>query len=59
MSAPYIRKKVTAARELPESFWLDHIAATFVETVRWWVDNKMKISPAEAWEYSKSYLKLD
>jgi AcrR family transcriptional regulator len=27
------------AGELPEDFWLNHIAATFVETVRWWIDN--------------------
>jgi AcrR family transcriptional regulator len=27
------------AEKLPEDFWLNHIAATFVETVRWWIDN--------------------
>lgn len=30
---------------LPESFWINHIASTFVETVRWWIDNGMKESP--------------
>lgn len=27
---------------LPEPFWVDHIASTFVETVRWWVENGRK-----------------
>ena len=30
---------------LPDSFWINHIASTFVETIRWWVDNGMKESP--------------
>ena len=25
------------SEKLPEDFWIDHIAAVFVETVRWWV----------------------
>jgi AcrR family transcriptional regulator len=31
--------------ELPRNFLVNHIAATFVETVRWWVENKMQESP--------------
>lgn len=30
---------------LPDTFWLNHMTATFVETVRWWIDNGMKESP--------------
>lgn len=37
--------------KLPESFWLDHVAATFVETLRWWVANGMKESPETITEY--------
>ncbi len=33
------------APELPEAFWVDHIAATFVETVRWWVENDRSLPP--------------
>ena len=30
---------------LPEGYWINHVASTFVETVRWWLDNEMKESP--------------
>ena len=33
------------APELPEDFWVDHIASTFVETVRWWVENDRSLPP--------------
>ncbi|MBQ1211578.1 MAG: TetR/AcrR family transcriptional regulator [Clostridia bacterium] len=36
---------------LPEGFWVDHIAATFVETVRWWLENGRKESPERLTEY--------
>ena len=36
---------------LPKDFRINHIAATFVETVRWWIDNKMKESPELITEY--------
>ena len=37
--------------KLPADFWADHIAATFIETVRWWVDNGMAESPETITEY--------
>ena len=37
--------------KLPDSFWINHIAATFVETVRWWIENGMKQSPETITEY--------
>ena len=37
--------------KLPESFWINHICSTFVETLRWWVDNGMKESAEEITEY--------
>lgn len=33
--------------ELPKSFWVNHLAATFVETIRWWVKNGRKEAPEE------------
>ena len=33
------------AKELPKDFWINHIAAAFVETVRWWISNKMEQTP--------------
>lgn len=37
--------------KLPDSFWINHIASTFVETVRWWIENGMKESPETITEY--------
>ena len=36
---------------LPDAFWKNHIVTTFAETIKWWVDNKMKVSPEEITEY--------
>lgn len=36
---------------LPEDFWINHISSTFVETVGWWIDNKMQQSPELITEY--------
>lgn len=36
---------------LPDSFWIDHITSTFVETLRWWVRNGMQESPETITEY--------
>lgn len=37
--------------KLPRSFWINHIASAFTETVRWWLDNGMKESPEIITEY--------
>ena len=39
------------SRKLPDSFLINHISSTFVETVRWWIDNDKKESPEEITEY--------
>ncbi len=44
-------------KELPEDFLLNHIASTFVETVRWWTKNKMKLSPEEINGYFNTLIK--
>ncbi len=36
---------------LPEEFRIHHVSSTFVETVRWWVENGMKESPEVLTEY--------
>lgn len=38
-------------RELPKEFLINHIACTFVETVNWWIREKMKQSPEEIYSY--------
>ena len=35
------------AKELPYEFWLNYISSTFVETVKWWVNNNLRQSPEE------------
>ena len=39
------------SKKLPQSLWVNHIASTFVETVRWWIDNGMKESAETINEY--------
>ncbi len=39
------------SEQLPDDFRINHIASTFVETVRWWIENDMKQSPELITEY--------
>ncbi len=36
---------------LPEDYLINHISSTFVETVSWWINNKMKNSPETITKY--------
>lgn len=47
-----------ANEKLPQDFWVNHIAATFVETVRWWVKNSMKLPPETINEYFLSVINI-
>lgn len=38
-------------KALPDSFWKHHIVSTFVDTLKWWIDHKMKETPEEITEY--------
>lgn len=37
--------EINKGEELPRDFLVNHIAVTFIETVRWWVDHKKQESP--------------
>lgn len=37
--------KLSKPVNLPDDFWINHIASSFVETIRWWVSGNMKESP--------------
>lgn len=37
--------------KLPEAFYKNHIVSTFVETIRWWIDNGMTESPEVITDY--------
>ena len=39
------------SKNLPVSYWVNHITSTFVETLRWWVDNGKKETPQTMVEY--------
>ena len=36
---------------VPEDFWINHITSVFIETLRYWLQNKMKQSPELINEY--------
>jgi AcrR family transcriptional regulator len=36
---------------IPTDFFTNHICATFVETVRWWIDNGMRENPETLFSY--------
>ena len=39
------------APQLPEDFWVDHICATFTQTLRWWVEQGLIQTPEQITEY--------
>jgi hypothetical protein len=39
------------SKDIPDSFWKNHIVATFLETLKWWVENGLKESPRMITEY--------
>jgi AcrR family transcriptional regulator len=38
-------------KDIPEDFWINHITSTFIETLRWWIKNKMIQTPELITEY--------
>lgn len=41
---------------LPREFLINHISATFTETIRWWIEGKMMLSPETVTEYFLSLI---
>jgi hypothetical protein len=39
------------AKDLPDTYWINYVSSTFVETVKTWADNGMKESPQDLTEY--------
>lgn len=46
------------SKTLPSSFWVNHLASAFVETVRWWIDNGRKESAEEINNYYLTVLNV-
>jgi AcrR family transcriptional regulator len=42
--------------ELPYDYWINHVSAAFVETVRWWLYNGMKENPETLSHYFMSVI---
>lgn len=36
---------------IPDSLWKDHIVSTFVQTLKWWIDNDMRQTPETITQY--------
>lgn len=47
----YAQKGLLKKAKLPQDFLVHHIASSFVNTVSWWISNKMKDSPEKITEY--------
>lgn len=43
-------------QNIPQDFWLNHLTTTFIETLKWWIKNKMKQSPETINEYFLSII---
>ena len=41
--------------DVPRAFALNHLVGSLAEAVKWWIEEKMKMPPAEVADY---YLKL-
>ena len=39
------------SKKLPQDLWIRHIASTFIETVRWWMEHHMSEEPEKIHEY--------
>ncbi len=46
---PLLRRQ--KAHELPDSYWVNHLANTFAETVRWWIKHDFDESPETIHRY--------
>ena len=41
---------------IPDGYWTNHIATTFVETIKWWLENGMKEDAETLSEYFMAVL---
>ncbi len=44
------------AQEFPRDFWVNHICASFVECIKWWVEQDKKATPIEIAKYFLSVI---
>ena len=51
-----VERETGESETLPRDYLINHVAATFVETVRWWAENGMTETPEQINEYFVSVL---
>ena len=51
VEAQYESFEASKAPSLPRDFWINHIAAAFVETMRWWIEHKLRDTPEQITKY--------
>ena len=44
---------------IPAEYWINHISVTFVETVRWWIDNGMQESAQTIADYFNTVVRRE
>lgn len=47
------------SQTLPRDYWINHVATSFVETVRWWIDHGMKETPQTLSDYFFTVISAD
>lgn len=52
----YLKNGGFKNKDLPEDYLVNHISSSFVETVSWWVTQKMKDSPEKITQYFLSVI---
>lgn len=52
----YVDKGVFKKESLPEDYLVNHISSSFVNTVDWWINQKMKETPEKIAEYFLSVI---
>lgn len=50
---------LSAPENVPSDFYFNHICATFIETVLWWVKNEIQLPPETIYTYFLAVLNLE
>ena len=51
ITAPLLAGYDETTSSLPKDYLLNHLVGSFMETVKWWVNNRMELSPEDVAQY--------